>query len=154
MYYQFDHVRLAPDKQIGLHTQPGFEISYIITGKGTRILGTVTEPFEEGEVILVPPGLPHQWQFSPESVDAGGCIENITFHFSQTFLDRVLNAFPELSSDIMRRTDYVVADRIGVCLHRDKTLATGDPCCDYLYTRPGSEVEKQWQQEHPAGTFH
>ena len=102
MYYQFDHVRLAPEKQIGLHTQPGFEISYIITGKGIRILGTVTEPFEEGEVILVPPGLPHQWQFSPDSVDAGGCIENITFHFSQTFLDRVVNAFPELSSDIMR----------------------------------------------------
>jgi len=102
MYYQFDHVRLAPDKQIGLHTQPGFEISYIITGKGTRILGTVTEPFKEGEVILVPPGLPHQWQFCPESVDPDGCIENITFHFSQTFLDRILNAFPELSSDIMR----------------------------------------------------
>ena len=102
MYYQFDHVRLAPEKQIGLHTQPSFEISYIITGKGTRILGTVTEPFEEGEVILVPPGLPHEWQFCPESVDAGGCIENITFIFSQTFLDRVLNAFPELSSDIMR----------------------------------------------------
>ena len=55
---------------------------------------------------------------------------------------------------VMCRTDYGVADRIGVCLHRDKTLATGDSCCDYLYTRPGSEVEKQWQQEHPAGTFH
>ena len=41
-----------------------------------------------------------------------------------------------------------------VRLHRDKTLATGDSCCNYLYTRPGSEVEKQWQQEHPAGTFH
>lgn len=102
MYYQFDHVRLDPRKQIGLHTQPGFEISYIITGKGTRKLGTVTEPFEEGEVILVPPGLPHQWQFSPESADAEGYIENTTFHFSQTFLDRVLNAFPELSSDVIR----------------------------------------------------
>lgn len=102
MYCQFDHVRLEPVKQIGLHTQPGFEISYIITGKGTRILGTVTEPFEEGEVILVPPGLPHQWQFNPEFADADGCIENITFHFSQTFLDRVLNAFPELSSDVIR----------------------------------------------------
>ena len=102
MYYQFDHVRLDPQKQISLHTQPGFEISYIICGKGTRILGTVTAPFEEGEVILVPPGLPHQWQFNPEFADADGCIENITFHFSQTFLDRLLNAFPELSSDIMR----------------------------------------------------
>ena len=38
-------------------------------------------------------------------------------------------------------------------LHRDKTLATGDPICDYLYTRPGSEIEKQWQAEHLEGTF-
>lgn len=102
MYYQFDHVRLSPDKQIGLHTQPGFEISYIITGRGTRILGTVTEPFEAGEVVLVPPGLPHQWQFNADCTDTGGCIENITFHFSQTFLDRLLSAFPELSADILR----------------------------------------------------
>ena len=55
---------------------------------------------------------------------------------------------------IMCRTDYTVASMIGANLHRDKTLATGDPICDYLYTRPGSEIEKQWQAEHPEGTFH
>ena len=42
---------------------------------------------------------------------------------------------------------------IGANLHRDKTLATSDTICDYLYTRPGSEIEKQWQAEHPEGTF-
>lgn len=109
MYYQFDHVRLSPDKQIGLHTQPGFEISYIITGRGMRILGTVTEPFEAGEVVLVPPGLPHQWQFNVDCTDAGGCIENITFHFSQTFLDRLLSAFPDLSADILRLKELTEA---------------------------------------------
>ena len=55
---------------------------------------------------------------------------------------------------IMCRTDYTVASMIGANLHRDKTLATGDPVCDYLYTRPGSGIEKQWQAEHPEGTFH
>ena len=54
---------------------------------------------------------------------------------------------------IMCRTDYTVASMIGANLHRNKTLATGDPICDYLYTRPGSEIEKQWQAEHPEGTF-
>lgn len=54
---------------------------------------------------------------------------------------------------ILCETDYTVADQMGVVLHRDKTLATGDPCCDYLYTRPGSAVEKRWQAEHPEGTF-
>ena len=55
---------------------------------------------------------------------------------------------------IMCRTDYTVASMIGANLHRDKTLATGDPICDYLYTRLDSEIEKQWQAEHPEGTFH
>ena len=54
---------------------------------------------------------------------------------------------------IMCKTDYTVADMMGVCLHRNKTLATGDVCCDYLYTKPGSEIEKQWQAEHTEGTF-
>jgi len=54
---------------------------------------------------------------------------------------------------IMCRTDYTVASMIGANLHSNKTLATGDPVCDYLYTRPGSEIENQWQTEHPEGTF-
>jgi hypothetical protein len=54
----------------------------------------------------------------------------------------------------MCRTDYTVADAIGACLHRDKTLATGDSCCDYLYARPGSDAEKDWQTKHPEGTAH
>ena len=54
---------------------------------------------------------------------------------------------------LMCRTDYTVTEKIGAILHRDQTLASGDPCCYYLYTRPGSEVEKKWQAEHPEGTF-
>lgn len=46
-----------------------------------------------------------------------------------------------------------VAKLMGVNLHRDKTLSTCDACCDYLYNRPGSEIEKKWQAEHPEGTF-
>ena len=54
---------------------------------------------------------------------------------------------------IMCKTDYTVAAMMGANLHRDKTLSNGDECCYYLYTRPGSEIEKKWQEEHPEGTF-
>ena len=47
--YTFDHVRITPDKQIGRHSQSGYELDYIITGKGIRTLGSVSEPFREGE---------------------------------------------------------------------------------------------------------
>ena len=100
MDYLFDHVRLTPDKQIGAHSQPDYELSWIITGSGMLTLGIVTEPFTAGEVFLVPPGLTHCGEFDPDNVDQGGCIENITFHFSRSFIERTASAFPELSGPL------------------------------------------------------
>ena len=94
MDYIFDHVRITPDKQIGMHSQSSYELSWIITGSGIRTLGSVAEAFDEGEVVLLPPGLEHQWAFSPEHVDRGGHIENDTLLFSKDFLERVAAAFP------------------------------------------------------------
>ena len=109
--YTFDHVRITPDKQIGRHSQPGYELDYIITGRGIRTLGSVSEPFREGEVVLVPPELPHQWAFDPDAVDRGGCIENITFMFQPTFPERLAEVFPELSSGMLRLKNLTEAVR-------------------------------------------
>lgn len=109
--YTFDHVRITPDKQIGRHSQSGYELDYIITGKGIRTLGGVSEPFQEGEVVLVPPEVPHQWEFVPEAVDRGGCIENISFHFPPTFPEKLSEVFPELSKKMMRLQELTEAVR-------------------------------------------
>ena len=42
---------------------------------------------------------------------------------------------------------------MGAILHRDKTLALGDDCCHYYMTKPGSDAERRWQEEHPEGTI-
>jgi AraC-like DNA-binding protein len=102
MSYSYDHVRLTPDKQIGRHSQPGYELSYIITGRGERTLGSITESFKEGEVVLVPPRIPHQWSFAPAAVDSGGCIENITFHFHASFPEDIARLFPDLAPAMFR----------------------------------------------------
>ena len=109
--YTFDHVRITPDKQIGRHSQSGYELDYIITGRGIRTLGSVSEPFREGEVVLVPPEVPHQWEFAPEATDRGGCIENISFHFPPTFPEKLAEVFPELSNKMMRLQDLTEAVR-------------------------------------------
>ena len=109
--YTFDHVRITPDKQIGRHSQSGYELDYIITGRGIRTLGNVSEPFQEGEVVLVPPEVPHQWAFDPETTDRGGCIENISFHFPPTFPEKLADIFPELSQKMMRLQDLTEAVR-------------------------------------------
>ena len=109
--YTFDHVRITPDKQIGRHSQSGYELDYIITGRGIRTLGSVSEPFQEGEVVLVPPEVPHQWSFDPTAVDRGGCIENISFHFPPTFPEKLAEVFPDLSQKMMRLQDLTEAVR-------------------------------------------
>ena len=102
MSYSYDHVRLTPDRQIGRHSQPGYELSYIITGRGERTLGSFTESFREGEIVLVPPRIPHQWRFDSNAVDSGGCIENITFHFPASFPEEIAKLFPDLSPAMFR----------------------------------------------------
>ena len=109
--YTFDHVRITPDKQIGRHSQSGYELDYIITGRGVRTLGSVSEPFQEGEVVLVPPEVPHQWEFDPEAVDRGGYIENISFHFPSTFPEKLAEVFPELSKKMMLLQELTEAIR-------------------------------------------
>ena len=53
----------------------------------------------------------------------------------------------------MCKTDYITFEAMGVILHRNKTLASGDDCCLYYMTKLGSEAEQRWQDEHPDGTF-
>ena len=53
----------------------------------------------------------------------------------------------------MCKTDYITFEAMGAILHRNKTLASGDDCCLYYMTKPGSEAEHRWQDEHPDGTF-
>ncbi len=102
MFCSYDHVRLAPTEQIGAHRQSEYELSYIISGSGERTLGTVCEPFFKGEVALVPPKLMHCWRFSPDDVDAGGCIENISFHFHPSLLEKLGELFPEINGSLSR----------------------------------------------------
>ncbi|MGI6222203.1 MAG: AraC family transcriptional regulator [Prevotella sp.] len=108
--FHFDYVRLRPEEQIGLHTQPSWEISYIVRGRGRRTLGDHVESFEAGEIVLVPPETPHEWRFD----DSEKMIENITLIFSTDFLLLVGSQFPEMSAVI----DTIVKLSAPVCFTR------------------------------------
>lgn len=99
--YIYDHVRLTPDKQIGSHVNDTWELSYVVTGGGIRTIGDQSEPFSAGDLVLIPPGIPHCWSFSPDMVDRGGMIENMTVIIREEFLERVVDAFPVMSSAVV-----------------------------------------------------
>lgn len=91
----YDHVLLKPSEQIGLHHWNSWEMSYIISGEGRRVLGDTEESFRAGEVVLVVPEMPHQWVFDPDKTDRDGNIENITISFSPDLLRRLSGVVPE-----------------------------------------------------------
>ena len=117
--FAFDDVRLAPDEQIGLHEQATWELSYIIIGSGMRLIGNRTEPFESGEVVMVPPNIPHCWYFGNEVTDEQGCIVNITVTFGKKFLDNCGAAFPELQE----HTKILKQKRDAVKFGKEKSVA-------------------------------
>ena len=96
----YEYVQIRPDKQIDLHSQKSWELDYILVGSGRRVIGNWEESFSEGEVVLVPPDIPHCWYFDGERLDAEGRIVNITLIFNDLILDRLLSAFPALKGAV------------------------------------------------------
>jgi AraC-like DNA-binding protein len=111
--FVFDHVHIIWDEQITFHRQKTWELSYIITGQGTRIVGDATEYFSQGEVILIPPDIPHCWSFDKYVSDDEGKIENVTITFSDALLENSKTVFPELSGIIAKIQRYTDAISFG-----------------------------------------
>lgn len=100
--FHLDHVHLRPEQQIALHQQPTWELSYVISGEGERVVGSAREPFHSGEVVLIVPQMPHCWMFDPTMTDKEGKIENITVTFTNELLETTARNYPEAAPMIER----------------------------------------------------
>lgn len=100
--FTYDYVCLKPDRQIGMHSQSTWELAHLICGRGLRTIGDSTEPMAAGEVILIPPHIPHVWQFEESATDPEGNITNIAVFFEQSVLDRIEMLFPEARQSVGR----------------------------------------------------
>jgi AraC-type DNA-binding domain-containing proteins len=107
----YDHVHIVWNEQIKLHQSPAWELSYVIKGSGTRIVGDTMETFMNGEVVFLPPGMPHGWYFDQYDHDEEGKIENITIVFSDSLLANSIAVFPETKPFISRIEEYKHAIR-------------------------------------------
>lgn len=101
---KYDYVKLNPSEQIGPHSQPSWELSYILRGHGTKSVGDTESPFREGDMVLVVPEMRHCWRFEDED---GGEIENITLMISRKFLSQaaVLPGFEPVVAGIIGMQD-------------------------------------------------
>ena len=116
----YAYVSLAPKEQIPLHKQDSWELSYVIVGSGIRQIGDIREAFKAGEIVLIPPEIPHCWDFDRSDTDKEGRISNITLAFTNAFLDKCATSFPELSPSVLKLRE--TSDAILFCKGRAERL--------------------------------
>lgn len=113
--FRYESVHLSPDEQIGLHQQNDcWELSYVIVGEGKRHIGDTISRFTHGDLLFIPPGIPHCWLFDKNSTDTKGKISNITIIFNQQFLNKCADTFVEFKpylEKIKEKTDALTFDK-------------------------------------------
>lgn len=86
------------------HFHPEFELTYIVSGSGTRIVGDSVEPFATGDLVLLGPDLPHTW--NSDKGKKGPC-KAIVYQFGRNIVPDPGNGFPEFQN-IVRILDLSV----------------------------------------------
>ncbi len=88
----------CPYLDVPWHFHPEMEIIYIEKGSGTRFVGDHSEAFEEGDIGLVGPNLPHVWRSDPiyrENIP--GLTSHVqVVHFHESIFKGPLAKLPEL----------------------------------------------------------
>jgi AraC-like DNA-binding protein len=79
------------------HQHPEFEITMVISGNGNRVTDDFVEPFREGEIVIVPPNIPHGWVYDKSLCAADGMKENACWQFRTDYFDRLAQFAPEFS---------------------------------------------------------
>ncbi len=81
-------------------------------GSGIRAIGRQTSAFAEGDLVVVPPNVPHCWCFTPEDVDSDGMVGSIALMVNPDWLEKAVRGFPKINatinSFIERNTAFVL----------------------------------------------
>ena len=102
-------VHIEPNEMIALHEQDTWELSCVLFGSGTRIVGEERAAFRSGDLVLVPPRMPHCWYFEPDVKDRHNRISCISIMMPQQLLDGIKTLLPEMSDTIEGLTSNPVA---------------------------------------------
>lgn len=92
--HSFISRRLPLSSNARIHSHKNFELNYITSGVGRRIVGDNISGFEKGDLVLLGPDLPHCWEvLDTEEDDEPTCIVT---HFSENIIDSDFFKMPEL----------------------------------------------------------
>jgi len=88
-----------------IHSHHNFELNYITSGTGRRIVGDNISGFKTGDLVLLGPNLPHCWEVLDK--DNGNEPSCIVTHFSENILNSDFFNMPELEKvvDLLRQAN-------------------------------------------------
>lgn len=92
LYRRFAQARLdAP-----FHFHPELELTLIMAGRGKRMVGRQVSGFEEGDLVLLGPNLPHTW--SGNEAAEHEVSRSVVIQFKEHFMGEQFWAVPEMAS--------------------------------------------------------
>lgn len=96
-----------------IHSHKNYELNYIVSGSGRRIVGDHISSFEKDDLVLLGPELPHSWEIlgAGKSKDPS-CI---TTHFYENIITSDFFNIPELEEveNLLRRSNRGISFRGG-----------------------------------------
>jgi AraC-like DNA-binding protein/quercetin dioxygenase-like cupin family protein len=82
---------------VPFHFHPEFELTLILKGKGKRYVGNNMAGFEENDLVLIGPDVPHCWK-SEDKANSDSGAQSVVVHFEKDFLGKEFFTRPELSA--------------------------------------------------------
>lgn len=86
------------------HAHPEFELTYIVKGRGKRIIGNKLSPYSEGDMVFIGANVPHVWL--SEEVEEGqetNATEAIVLYINPKIFEQLFELLDELE-DIKEMT--------------------------------------------------
>lgn len=93
--FSYRHERLWYQDEFPYHQHPEYELTVVFSGNGQRVTNDYTEPFNEGEIVVLPPYLPHGWVYDKALCAPDGMVENGSLQFGEEFLSQLSQVSPE-----------------------------------------------------------
>lgn len=112
-----------------IHSHENFELNYITSGSGKRIIGNSISSYSEGDLVLLGPNIPHCWDVIPtESTTPPECIVT---HFYENIISADFFKIPELEEvmALLKNASNGIwfkgkkTEKVGVVLKKMATLS-------------------------------
>lgn len=88
--------RRLPALPFSWHYHPEYELTLTLNSRGERFIGDHVAPYDDGDLVLVGPNLPHAWQ-SRQAIDPQAPHRALVLWFSRSWVDGLVLPYPELA---------------------------------------------------------